>query len=81
MTSSMLDETRVCLNPLPSIPEEGRSKKYVKLPVRDPVDQYAAVVLCACVVSVFFVIALAVILCNDPCVLDACNDFNITNGH
>ena len=82
----MLDETRLCLNPLPSIPEEGMSPrrvKYVKLPSSDHADPCAVGIFCAFVaVALCIVLATAVaIFYVDPCATGICNDFNITTRY
>ena len=86
LTSSMVDETRVCLNPMPTIPEDepapGRTFKYNKLATdehNEPVSLMCVInVVCILFVTLVLVAAvtLLVILYSDPCVVSICNDFN-----
>jgi hypothetical protein len=82
----MADEARVCLNPMPTIPEDGPAPghKYKKLATddyREPVSVLCALnVACILFMTIVLIaiVALLVIVNCDPCIVSICNDFNVT---
>jgi hypothetical protein len=82
----MADEARICLNPLPTIPEDGPAPghKYKKLATddyREPVSLLCVLNVASILLTVLLLIAavvLIVILNCDPCVVSFCTGNNNT---